>query len=385
MANKTTIPKVQESPSDIDKEQEEAKAAEILNSLVSKEVAEILTLKPTNRPMVQQLAGAQVNKHPVRLPQQRAKIVGPALPQPNKGLGSSQMGSLNLGHPVMKVPYQRNQQVNRYNSATARIKYMNSLRRKGMTLKAFSRGSQSTYTGYMPGMRGKQIQTSRYRVPYTVPHRLAQYPNKPNANYRNTWPRMRSPVFGGVNLQGGPGSIRPGKVIHMARRPQQRPAVQLSNGRIYGTQQNRYRNHVKNQMNQLPKTPANNFIMVDNPQLYEAIPQTSRPISSMNQITSQKARPISSGNQITSQKARPISSGNQIASQKARPISSGNQITSQKSKPIAKGDGVRSGSSVLSGSGSGESPVARHRVLKPINPKSAVYGLGGTSKHSTEQ
>ncbi|XP_031566262.1 uncharacterized protein LOC116301362 [Actinia tenebrosa] len=330
-----------------DKEQEEAKAAEILDSLVSKEsIGEILAVKSTNKPaVVQGQVGAQTNRQPakINLPQ-GSKNIGPALSQANKGLRNSQINSLNQGVSAIKGFYQPNQPVNSYNNAVARMKYINSLRRKGFSTKPFSQGSQNVYTGYRPRIAGKPLQGSRYGLSYTnTPHRLAQYTRTPS-NYGNTWPRTRPPVYKGIDLQGGPGSMRPGKVLHMAQKPPA-PVVQTS--------YSRFQNPLKNQVNRLPKASSTyNFINANKPQQYNARPQTG---------------PIS----VALPKARPISSANKMTPPEIKPIVWGEPMSSQTSKPITK-----SGSAVLSGSGSGEIPVAKHREPKPIDPKRAVYGMG---------
>lgn len=321
------------------KEEEEAKAAEILDSLVSKEaVGEILAVNPTKKPTVAQgQVNEQVNQPAQNTLQKGAKIVGPALPQATKGLKNSQISSLQQGASVVVQP---NQQLNSYNNAVARMRYLNSLKTKGFAPKPFSRGSQNVYTGYRPRIPGKPLQSSRYGISYTnTPHRLAQYTRTPSSHYGNTWSRARPPVYKGLDLRGGPGSMRPGKVLHMARKPQML-LVQTAN-----------------QVNRLPKAPSYNFINANTPQQYNTMPQY---------------RPISVVNQVTSPKARPISNANKMKPPKVKTIVWGDPVKSQTSKPITK-----PGSTVHSGSGSGEMPVAKHREPKPIDPKRAVYGTGG--------
>lgn len=327
-------------------DEEEAKAAEILDSLVSKEaVGEILAVNSAKKPAGHQgQVSTQANQPAPNTLQRGAKMVGPALPQTNKGLKNPQISSLQQGASAVKGSYQPNQQVNSYNDAAARMRYLNSLRTKGLTPKPFSRGSQNVYTGYRPRIPGKPLPSSTYGMSYTnTPHRLAQYTRTQSASYGNTWSGSRPPVYKGIDLRGGPGSMRPGNVLHMARKPQT-PIVLTLNSR--------FQNPLKNQVNRIPKAPAYGFISPNTQKQYNTSPQSG---------------PISVGNHVTSAKSRPISNTNQMASSKAKAIVWGDPVKPQAPKP----------NTVHSGSGSGEMPVAKHGEPKPIDPKRAVYGMGG--------
>ena len=337
--------------SEQDKEKEEAKAAEILDSLVSKEsVGNILAVNPTKNPAGIQKQSAQANQPAPNTPQQGANLQGPVLPQDYNGLQSSQNSPLKEGPLVAKRLYQPKPRVNSYDSAFPRMGYVNALRRKGFSPKPFSQGSQSVYTRYRPRISGKPLQiSSSYGMTYSrTPHHLVQYIGTPGSyGIRNAWQRPQPPFYRGIDLRGGPGSMRPGHVLHMARKPPSSTVVQESKGR--------FQNPLKTRIQGLPKAPVYSVTSANKPQQY-----TPR----------QQAGPIRAANQMTSPKPQPISKTNPP---KMKTIVWGEPVTSQRSKPIS----TKSGSAVYSGSGSGEMAVAKHREPKPIDPKRAVYSTGG--------
>lgn len=127
-------------------------------------------------------------------------LAKPRVPYPSNNLAKMfpkplQVKSFHGGPPaLMRNPFQRNQQLNRYK--VARMRYLNALRRKALALKTIP---PMQYAGYISGIKK---QNTAYSTTYNPRRPLYPYPNK--LNYASKW-------------RVGPGSMRPGKVLTMSR------------------------------------------------------------------------------------------------------------------------------------------------------------------------